>query len=343
MLGYTWIQWLFFFFFYSFFGWCFESTYVSLHEKRFVNRGFIRGPFLPLYGTGALMMLIVSMPFQDNLILTYVAGCVGATVLEYITGVLMETLFKVRYWDYSKQPFNLNGYICLTSSIAWGFFSILLVRFIHPPIDRLLHKLPESSLAWGFLTILMTRMIHKPIEAFALWLPSSVLTGVTMVVTVIFAADFALSFKAALDLRDVLVRMEQAKDELEKMQRRLDVILAVSEENWENRKKEWNQSVESTRAGFVQRRDELVSGIEKRFERAKELLPSGRLNVNREELFDLRSKFGVNLQRPELASFLKDFTKRDMLRGNPSMVSKKFSEALEELKKSAAEYKKKEK
>lgn len=70
-------------------------------------------------------------------------------------------------------------------------------------------------------------------------------------------------------------------------------------------------------------------------------MPSGRLNVNREELFDLRSKFGVNLQRPELASFLKDFTKRDMLRGNPSMVSKKFSEALEELKKSAAEYKKK--
>ena len=169
------------------------------------------------------------------------------------------------------------------------------------------------------------------------------LTGVTMVVTVIFAADFALSFKAALDLRDVLVRMEQAKDELEKMQRRLDVILAVSEENWENRKKEWNQSVESTRAGFVQRRDELVSGIEKRFERAKELLPSGRLNVNREELFDLRSKFGVNLQRPELASFLKDFTKRDMLRGNPGMVSKKFSEALEELKKSAVEYKKREK
>jgi uncharacterized membrane protein len=155
MLGYTWIQWLFFFFFYSFFGWCFESTYVSLHEKRFVNRGFIRGPFLPLYGTGALMMLIVSMPFRDNLILTYVAGCVGATVLEYITGVLMETLFKVRYWDYSHKKFNFQGQICL-----------------------------ESSLAWGLLTILMTRIIHKPIEAFALWLPSSVLTGVTMVVTV---------------------------------------------------------------------------------------------------------------------------------------------------------------
>ena len=314
MYTYTWYQWLAFFYVYCFLGWIFESTYVSLKQKRLVNRGFLRLPMLPLYGSGAVMMLWVSLPVRDSLPLVYISGFIAATALEYVTGAVMERLFKVRYWDYSSQPFQLHGYICLSSSIAWGF-----------------------------LTILMTRMIHKPIEAFALWLPSSVLTGVTMVVTVIFAADFALSFKAALDLRDVLVRMEQAKDELEKMQRRLDVILAVSEENWENRKKEWNQSVESTRAGFVQRRDELVSGIEKRFERAKELLPSGRLNVNREELFDLRSKFGVNLQRPELASFLKDFTKRDMLRGNPSMVSKKFSEALEELKKSAVEYKKREK
>ena len=262
----------------------------------------------------AVIILLATIPVRDSLWLVFLLGMLAATALEYVTGAAMEALFKVRYWDYSHKKFNFQGQICL-----------------------------ESSLAWGLLTILMTRMIHKPIEAFALWLPSSVLTGVTMVVTVIFAADFALSFKAALDLRDVLVRMEQAKDELEKMQRRLDVILAVSEENWENRKKEWNQSVESTKAGFAQRRDELVSGIEKRFERAKELLPSGRLNVNREELFDLRSKFGVNLQRPELASFLKDFTKRDMLRGNPGMVSKKFSEALEELKKSAVEYKKREK
>ena len=159
------------------------------------------------------------------------------------------------------------------------------------------------------------------------------------------AAKFTKEFCNLPDSEEDIMAewMELAKDELEKMQRRLDVILAVSEENWENRKKEWNQSVESTKAGFAQRRDELVSGIEKRFERAKELLPSGRLNVNREELFDLRSKFGVNLQRPELASFLKDFTKRDMLRGNPGMVSKKFSEALEELKKSAVEYKKREK
>lgn len=94
MYHYTAIQWLFFFYFYCFFGWCFESTYVSLKSRKLVNRGFCRGPFLPLYGSGAIMMLVVSMPFQDNLVLVYIAGCIGATVLEYVTGVTMEALLK---------------------------------------------------------------------------------------------------------------------------------------------------------------------------------------------------------------------------------------------------------
>lgn len=73
---------------------------------------------LPLYGTGAVMMLWVSLPVKDNLLLVYCSGVVAATLLEYVTGYIMERLFKVRYWDYSSQKFNLHGYICLTSSIA---------------------------------------------------------------------------------------------------------------------------------------------------------------------------------------------------------------------------------
>ena len=95
MYHYSIIKWLFFFYFYCFFGWIFESAYVSLRSKKFVNRGFMRGPFLPIYGSGAIMMLVVSMPFQDNIFLTYIAGCIGATVLELVTGVAMEALFKV--------------------------------------------------------------------------------------------------------------------------------------------------------------------------------------------------------------------------------------------------------
>ena len=105
-MSYTPFQWLVFFYIYSFLGWVFESSYVSLRKRKFVNRGFMKGPFLPIYGSGAVMMLFVSEPFQDNLVLTYFAGVVGATLLELVTGMALEAIFKVRYWDYSNQKFN---------------------------------------------------------------------------------------------------------------------------------------------------------------------------------------------------------------------------------------------
>ncbi len=89
MYSYTIIQWLFFFYFYCFFGWCFESCYVSLKSKRWVNRGFMKGPFLPLYGSGALLLLVVSKAFIGDWCAGYIAGCIGATIFEYFTGVAM--------------------------------------------------------------------------------------------------------------------------------------------------------------------------------------------------------------------------------------------------------------
>ena len=191
MYHYTFIQWLFFFYFYCFFGWIFESTYVSICKRKFVNRGFMRGPFLPIYGSGAIMMLVVSMPFQDNLILTYLAGCVGATVLELVTGLTMEALFKVRYWDYSNQKFNYKGVICLS-----------------------------STLAWGFLTLFMTQFLHKIVEALVFRIPAMVINIVTVVLSVGILIDFTLSFKAALDLRSVLVGLEKVREEMERIQKR---------------------------------------------------------------------------------------------------------------------------
>ena len=133
---YTAGQWALLFYFYCLCGWVWESCYVSACQRRWVNRGFLHGPLLPIYGSGAIIILFAVIPVEDNLYLVWLFGMIAATALEYATGAAMERLFKVRYWDYSKQKFNLNGHICLTSSIAWGFFSILLVRFIHPPVDR---------------------------------------------------------------------------------------------------------------------------------------------------------------------------------------------------------------
>lgn len=295
MVRYTIVHWLFFFYIYCFFGWCFESTYVSIKSKKLVNRGFMRGPFLPLYGSGAMMMYVVSLPFQSNILLTYIAGVIGATALEYVTGVTMETLFKVRYWDYSSKPFNFQGHICLGSSIAWGF-----------------------------LTILMTRVIHKPIERFVMSIPPNYLLYATIVITLCMVVDFTLSFKAALDLRDILVKMEKVREEMERMQRRLDVIIAFNNEEKEQKRQEREERISELTAGLEQRFTSLKESVQNR--------PSAYGENVREEIAELRAKYNLYMENKSHYRDMLGFYKRDMIRNNPMMVSRKFKDAFEELK-----------
>lgn len=305
MYSYSIVQWLFFFYFYCFFGWCFESSYVSLKERKLVNRGFMRGPFLPLYGSGGIMMLVVSAPFQGNVLLVYLAGCVGATVLEYVTGVVMEALFKVRYWDYSNQKFQFQGHICLT-----------------------------SSLAWGFLTIFMTEWLHKTVEGFVLQIPSSWLEAIVFIITIVLAVDFTLSFKAAMDLRDILIKMEQAKEEMQRIQKRLDVIIAVVDEDINLRKMELTETIEQQKAEFFMGIEELRGNIDDSLGKLKASMtqkPTDYLNSVREEVSELRYKYRTSLEKREYHSRIKSFYQKKLMQAHPSMTSVRFKEALEEL------------
>ncbi len=298
MFGYNGVQWLFLFYFYCFAGWCFESVYVSLKSKKWVNRGFMRGPFLTLYGSGAIMMLVVSRPFADDILLTYIAGVVGATALEYVTGVAMETLFQVRYWDYSQRFLNFQGHICLRSSVTWGFF-----------------------------TVLMTRVIHRPIEKMMYMIPGQVLYYTTVILTVYIVADFTLSFKAALDLRDILVKIMKAREELERIQKRLDVFIAFNNDEKEQRRMDRGERREL----WV---NELSASLEQRFATIKEALlsrPSAYGESAKEEIAELRGKFSLYRERDKGIGRL-DFFKRDMILNNPTMRSQAYESAFEELK-----------
>ena len=135
---------LLYFFFYSFVGWIWESSYVSILTKRLTNRGFLTGPMLPIYGIGAVVMLCATYPVQSSDVGIFLLGLIAATMLEYVTGVVMEALFQVRYWDYSDKKFNIQGHICLSSSLAWGVFTLLLIRVVHPRISALLEKIPQN-------------------------------------------------------------------------------------------------------------------------------------------------------------------------------------------------------
>ena len=179
-------QWLIFFFIYCFLGWIWECCYVSVRKHKWVNRGFLHGPFLPIYGSGAIVILISTIAVKDIVPLVFLLGMVSSTILEFCTGCCMEKLFGVRYWDYSNLPLNFKGHICFFISLAWGAFSILLVC-----------------------------VIHKPIEAAVLMIPRTIADIIAVVLAIYMAADFAVSINEAMDLKATLEKFTKENEQLQ--------------------------------------------------------------------------------------------------------------------------------
>lgn len=187
MVHYVWYQWFAFFFIYSFIGWIWETGYVSVRTKHFVNRGFLYGPQIPIYGSGAVLLVLFLRPISNYPLLTYFAGVAVGSLLEIITGWAMEKIFHVRYWDYSDQPYNFKGYICLTASLFWGFLGYLLINFIHKPFEKLILEVNQT-----FLLIAV------------------------IIISLGFITDFVFSFISAYGMRKVVDSLAKAKEELEK-------------------------------------------------------------------------------------------------------------------------------
>jgi uncharacterized membrane protein len=125
-------------------GWFLEVLYHIYKQHRFVNRGFLYGPICPIYGTTAVLLVIALTPLKDNNIYIFIGGAVLASLMELITGYLLEVLFKAKWWDYSKERFNIYGYICLKFSLLWGGLAIVFMKVIHPPISSFIHNIPSQ-------------------------------------------------------------------------------------------------------------------------------------------------------------------------------------------------------
>ncbi len=149
------IKYILLFFFYSAAGWCLESLYCSIGEKRFVNRGFLTGPMCPIYGTAALVLVIlIYNPFKDNPLAVFVLGIILCDIVEYLTSYIMEKLFSARWWDYTYEFLNIGGRICLKHTLYWGVISIIFVKTIHPAVDRLYGKIDGPYLKYILLAVL---------------------------------------------------------------------------------------------------------------------------------------------------------------------------------------------
>lgn len=172
--------------FFSFIGWLWESCYVSVMEKRVVNRGYVSGPLCTIYGVGGIFMTLSLRPFSNNYILLFLLAIVFTTTLEYFTASVMEALFHTSWWDYTEEKFNYKGRICLKSSLAWGFASLLLFNFLLPLADRLIGLVTEKT---GHILITIAACLYT--------------------------VDFIMATIAAVDVSRQLDRMEVLLDDIE--------------------------------------------------------------------------------------------------------------------------------
>lgn len=127
---------------YSFIGWCIEVIYAGFMQHKFVNRGYLFGPFCPIYGFGTVFLYIFLDPIKNNIFLLFLGGTLLTSTLEYFTGFMLEKLFHSSWWDYTDNKFNLKGRICLKYSLLWGAGSVIIVKLIHPIISMVITPIP---------------------------------------------------------------------------------------------------------------------------------------------------------------------------------------------------------
>ena len=146
---------------YSFLGWMIEVFVCSIEAKKFVPRGFLIGPYCPIYGYSAIIMIFFLQRYESDILVLFVMGTIIASIAEYVTSYLMEKLFNARWWDYSHIPFNLNGRICLKNSMLFGLLAVILIYVVNPFITSTLNQIPKNILMYISLLILIIFVIDN--------------------------------------------------------------------------------------------------------------------------------------------------------------------------------------
>lgn len=327
MYSYDPSEWLLFFYFYCFCGWVWECCYVSIQKKKWVNRGFLYGPFLPIYGSGAICVLVMTIPVKENLLAVFFMGMLGATVLEYFTGLVMEKLFGIRYWNYSRAPLNLHGHICLIASLGWGIFSVIMIRVLHLPVERMVYAIPDT--------------LRETLAIF---------------ITVVFVVDFTRSFQEAMDLKEVMMRLTEGNEEIRRLQKRMDVMIAILNEGTDGLREKVEEGIRRYSEFLSEYREKTE---ERKLERKSyrqlkaEWLESAAHFVNHltDQISIRNREEGSSKEETELGEELEgmrssirklrgvlEWNKRTevlrserILRRNPGVFSKKYEDALKEV------------
>lgn len=153
MSGTEIINLIVYFIIYSFFGWILESIVKTILTKKIVNSGFLYGPFCPIYGIGAIIMLLFLGKFKNDIIILFAMGFLVLSMWEYAVGVLLEKVFQTKYWDYTENFCNIKGRVCLLNSLFWGFLGVIFIRVIHPFIENYINQISQTTIIIASVTI----------------------------------------------------------------------------------------------------------------------------------------------------------------------------------------------
>lgn len=154
---------------YSMLGWLVESIYMSFCNRKITNRGFAKGPFCPIYGFGGTFGYLILSPLAGQYVKLYFAGAILATIFEFFVGKMMIRLLGKLWWDYNDKPFNYKGILCLESTIAWGFYALGIVGFLHGKLIQLIDLIDVqigSSIILIILSIIFVDYVIQLCQSF---------------------------------------------------------------------------------------------------------------------------------------------------------------------------------
>lgn len=306
-----------YFFTYGFLGWCTEIAYATVKEQRFVNRGFLNGPICPIYGVGVSVVVHFLMPFKDNLVLLYVLSTILVTVLEGLTGYILDKLFHHKWWDYTNQPLNIGGYVCLIFSLVWGVACVAIVKVIHPVIHKGLACIPYTAGLVGIILLEIALLVDLYVTAAGILKLNHQLEAMEKIAKELRELSDKLGETIHENVLETMEVTEEGKRKLDESRQKIEEVT----EEGKRRLEESRQKIEEMTEESKRRFEEATEGPRQRFEDAA-LESRRKLEEHREEL---RRKY------EELAEQRSGVARR-LMQAFPKMESRQHKDILDELK-----------
>lgn len=302
-LTFTFYELLWYFTVYSFLGWCMEVVFCTVTTGKLVNRGFLNGPVCPIYGFGMVIVLVTLGRFADHLWLLFFGGMVLTSALELVGGWALKKFFHTTWWDYSDEPFNIGGYICLKFSIAWGFCVVAAVRVLHAAVETLVHWIP-FPLGVVFISILMAYF----------------LTDTLITVLTIRKLNRSLSV-----INDVAARLRRESDAISNGLGRLTLL---ADEKLAEQKQELTEKAAAGRSVLEERLSERREQLQEQRSQMLEKYGERRTALEKKRTQVQRSAEELRAQWLERTSKMQRRMQRRLLRAFPDMRNERDGDAL---------------